>query len=207
VVRDWVRGYESMTASDRIRFATRLRLIVEAGEIRLTSRILSIGAGTGHHESHLPVHPICMDRSTRMCSVQKEKGLVTVRGDAEHLPFKDSSFELVLAIDLSPLHYSAAQRQRVLVECRRILRPGGRIVLLTANERWVRLTSLIRSGNPNADRYRVHPRELARQLRSLGIRIMRVPHVEYIRMEPRNALGTLFGLNLMNHWTVTVGAK
>lgn len=80
-------------------------------------------------------------------------------------------------------------------------------MLLTANERWVRLTSLIRSGNPNADRYRVQPGELARQLRSLEIRIVRVPRVEYIRMEPRNALGTLFGLNLMNQWTVTVGAK
>jgi len=148
-----------------------------------------------------------MDRSASMCLVQKEKGLVTVQGDAEHLPFRDSSFELVLAIDLSPLYYSAAQRLRVLVEFKRMLRPRGRIVLLTANERWVRLMSLVRFGNPNADRARVPPAEIDRQLRSLGIRVIRVPSVERIRMEPRNVLGTLFGLNLMNHWTVTVGAK
>ena len=207
VVSEWVRGYQNMSPRDTRCFSARLRFIESAGRICRGSRILSVGAGTGDHESRLSVPPICVDASALMSSLQRGKGLITVRASAERLPFEDSSFDLVISIDLSPLHYSADQRLRVLVEFGRVLRSQGRLILLTANERWARLQNLVRFGDPDGDSYYVSPRELARQLRSMGFRILRVPSVERFNMEPRNLLGALFGVNLMNHWTVMVCAK
>ena len=207
VVEEWIRRYETMTPRERRRFDANLQFIGSAGRLPGAARVLSVGAGTGDYEIRLPVRVICVDLSLPMCRVQKHKGLTAVRGAAHLLPFKESQFGLVLAINLSSLHYGPAERQPVLAEFRRVLRKNGRLVLITANERWVRFSSLRRSGDPNKDEYRVHPGRLARELRALGFHVVWGPRIERLRMEPRNALPALVGWNLLNAWTVTLGVK
>lgn len=50
------------------------------------------------------------------------------RGDATRMPFDDGSFDVV--VSLTMLHHlpDAAAQDRVLGECRRVLRPGGVLV-------------------------------------------------------------------------------
>jgi len=51
-----------------------------------------------------------------------------VRADAEALPFRDAAFDRVMA---NHMLYHVADQPRALAEMRRVLRPGGRIVLAT----------------------------------------------------------------------------
>jgi ubiquinone/menaquinone biosynthesis C-methylase UbiE len=54
---------------------------------------------------------------------------IFVEGSADHLPFPDASFGVVLCTLM--LHHLPAQMQAAaIVEMRRILRPGGRIVIV-----------------------------------------------------------------------------
>ncbi len=50
-----------------------------------------------------------------------------VLGDAGKLPFPDASFDAALALDL--LEQSAVQADAAVLEMRRVLRPGGRLLL------------------------------------------------------------------------------
>ena len=54
------------------------------------------------------------------------KGLRTVEADAQRLPFDDQSFDAATMISM--LHH-VEDRSAALAEARRILRPGGRLVL------------------------------------------------------------------------------
>lgn len=53
-------------------------------------------------------------------------GLLLVRGDAHALPFADASFDAVIAGKGAFRYLDAG---RALAECRRVLRPGGRLGL------------------------------------------------------------------------------
>lgn len=100
-------------------------------------RIADLGAGEGALSQLLArqaefVH--CVDNSPRMVQVgralarkQGIKNLDYVLGDIEKVPLKDSSVDVVL---LSQALHHAEQPRRALAEAHRILRPGGRVLIL-----------------------------------------------------------------------------
>lgn len=57
-----------------------------------------------------------------------------IAGDARRLPFADAHFDVVTACYLLHL-LSAGDRQTVLCEIARVLRPGGRLVTVTMQSR------------------------------------------------------------------------
>ena len=67
-----------------------------------------------------------VDRSSEMLARAAAKGLETVEADAQRLPFEDESFDAATMISM--LHH-VEDRGAALAEARRILRPGGRLVL------------------------------------------------------------------------------
>lgn len=100
-------------------------------------RIADLGAGEGVLSQLLArgaefVH--CVDKSPRMVKVGRElarrqgiRNLDYVLGDIEDIPLRPGSVDLAL---LSQALHHAEQPRRALAEAYRILRPGGRIVIL-----------------------------------------------------------------------------
>ncbi len=101
---------------------------------------LDIGCGTGTWTAMVAGSPlpsrriVGLDYSLSMCRVAHGKAMTVpegapwfLNGDAEHLPFADASFDLVTCSH-SFHHYP---HQAVAVrEMRRVLRPGGRLMLV-----------------------------------------------------------------------------
>jgi ubiquinone/menaquinone biosynthesis C-methylase UbiE len=93
-------------------------------------RLADVGGGTGNYALALKQEgwePVVVDRSPEMLTRAAAKGLETVRADAQSLPFDDESFDAVTMISM--LHH-VEDRGAALAEARRILRSGGRLVLM-----------------------------------------------------------------------------
>ncbi len=105
-----------------------------------TLRLLDVGCGTGTFASmlastSLPVQPMGLDMAERMCQLAREKSIQAglerkvsfVTGDSEHLPFPDNTLDVITCSN-SFHHYP--HQEAVLGEFFRVLRPGGRVIII-----------------------------------------------------------------------------
>jgi ubiquinone/menaquinone biosynthesis C-methylase UbiE len=112
-------------ASARARAASLARLPAHAG-----ARVLVVGIGTGLDVPHLPPGNayVGIDLTAAMLArVPRRDDLALVRGDAMRLPFADGAF------DFAVLHLIVAvvpRPQDCLAEAERVLKPGGRALVL-----------------------------------------------------------------------------
>lgn len=83
-----------------------------------------------------------------------------VRLDAQALPFRDASFDVVLLLEAI---YYLPDADRAIMECARVLRQGGRLVIATVNRAWPDFGRSIRS-----TRY-LDSRELVTAMRARGL--------------------------------------
>jgi ubiquinone/menaquinone biosynthesis C-methylase UbiE len=96
-------------------------------------RVLDAGCGTGLMSAKLGAsgrQTTGVDLSPEMIRRAQHRGnsnVKFVQGDVEHLPFEDGSFDAVVNL-ISFHHYPAPTR--ALSEFRRVLRPGGRLILI-----------------------------------------------------------------------------
>lgn len=110
--------------------------------------VADLGCGEGYltiEAARWAKHVTAVDRSAdvlaRGRALAKRRKLANItwkRGDLEHLPLADRSVDIAL---LSQALHHAEHPDRALGEARRILRPGGRVVVLELrehNEAWVR---------------------------------------------------------------------
>lgn len=107
-----------------------LRALREALRGAPGRRLADVGGGTGNYALALRREgwePVVVDRSAEMLARAAAKGLETVEGDAQRLPFEDESFDAATMISM--LHH-VEDRGAALAEARRILRVGGRLVLV-----------------------------------------------------------------------------
>lgn len=114
---------------------SRTARLVALADIGPTDSVLDLGCGSGVHM--MIFAPACerivgLDVSSDMISKAEEElaGLRAANwelqvGDAHHLPFSDETFSWVISMGL--LDYVSSP-ERVLAECRRVLRESGRIV-------------------------------------------------------------------------------
>lgn len=95
------------------------------------AKILEIGAGTGANFPHY--HPSCRhtasELSGEMIEIARSKNdrIPLVRADAQNLPFADDSFDAAVA---TLVFCSIPEPSRAFAELRRVVRKGGRLVLL-----------------------------------------------------------------------------
>jgi len=100
---------------------------------RFNGRLLEIGAGTGLNFQHYPhgAHGAATEPSREMLRLARTKpppaGVRLVQNRAEALPFADDTFDAAFA---TLVFCSVASPPRAFAELRRVVRAGGRVVLL-----------------------------------------------------------------------------
>jgi SAM-dependent methyltransferase len=133
--RMWASGdYPSMVETFLTPLGPRL---VEASGIRAGLRVLDVGAGTGNASipaAQRGADVVASDLTPELLDAGRIRAraagaeLDWVEADAEHLPFEDASFDVVISaigVMFAPHHEQAAS------ELVRVCRPGGSIGLLS----------------------------------------------------------------------------
>jgi ubiquinone/menaquinone biosynthesis C-methylase UbiE len=116
---------------EKIQFAGGREWLCE----RAKGNVLEVAIGTGRNLPHYPadVTLTAIELSPAMMAIARQRAADLGRevdfreGDAEHLPFDDASFDTVVcALSLCTIPRPDA----AVGEMRRVLRPGGRLLLL-----------------------------------------------------------------------------
>jgi ubiquinone/menaquinone biosynthesis C-methylase UbiE len=119
-------------------FITRERLR-EALDPRLGERLLEVGPGTGYYTlpvagwlapdgrlDVLDVQPKMLDHTMRRAREQGVEGIEPTLADARELPFEDGIFDGAYPVTVLG---EVPDQEAALRELRRVVRPGGRIVV------------------------------------------------------------------------------
>ena len=93
--------------------------------------ILEVGCGEGMMFDGTEIMPIRMDVSMRRVQFARDKGHAALCGDGYHLPFASGFFSVVLMVAM--LEHTS-EPWRVLAEARRVLKPGGRAIIVVPND-------------------------------------------------------------------------
>jgi ubiquinone/menaquinone biosynthesis C-methylase UbiE len=125
------RARQVYGADDAHDFARRA--ILDALRLEPGDRLLDIGCGGGlllRDAMATGADVAGLDHSPDMVDLAKERapGATVVLGDARHLPFADDSFT---AVSMSVVFFFLDDPIGVLQECRRVLRPSGRLAVYT----------------------------------------------------------------------------
>lgn len=147
----------------------RDEVIRRAGDTRGRD-ILEVGCGEGMMFEDTPTTPVQMDVSMTRVQRARGKARFLLCADGYQLPFADESFSLVLLIAV--LEHTS-EPWRLLQEARRVLKPGGRVLIVVPNDATMSLGRLLLLKWP--PRYPDHltfttPRGMRRWLRD-GFRI------------------------------------
>ena len=116
-----------------------IRKIIEFGGIGEGMRVLDLGCGTGNVSSQIQQYVnadiVAADKSLPMLEKACSKSLAAlcVDADAGCLPFRDNTFDIVMAVYVI---HQIDNLKAMLSECYRILR-NGRLLIITSSHRQI----------------------------------------------------------------------
>ena len=127
-----LRARQVYGAEDVHEFARRA--ILDALALGPGDHVLDLGCGGGlllRDALAQGARATGLDHSEEMVSLARERapGSTVVLAEAETLPFEDATFS---AVSMSIVFFFLADPVGVLRECRRVLRPGGRLAIFTS---------------------------------------------------------------------------
>jgi SAM-dependent methyltransferase len=103
---------------------------------RRPEHVLEVGCGRGElaerMTNELAGRVVALDQSERMVELTAARGVESIVGDVQDLPFADGSFDCVVA---AWMLYHAGDLDLAIREVRRVLRDDGRFVAGTSSER------------------------------------------------------------------------
>lgn len=145
---EMARDYDRLRPHQGEQFRFWVDMLLEISSVERGMRVLDVGCGTGRFA--LPLSEITgasftgMDVSRSMLARAREndpKGRIEwVEGRAEELPFKDRAFDMVFMVYVI---HQIEEKARAISEAYRVLRPGGRLVLLTSSPHQFRRNPMI----------------------------------------------------------------
>jgi len=167
------------------------RALREDGRDPADRRLLEVSCATGRNlVEHRPLaRTVGVDLSPDALAFCRRRGATVVRADAEHLPIRGESFDLVLALDALE-HYD--RDDVALTEIRRVLRPGGAAILTVPA--FPSLWSPHDEAFHHRRRYRRRPLRLA--IEHAGLEIERLTHWSSFLFPPLFVFRKLRGLRL-----------
>jgi SAM-dependent methyltransferase len=93
--------------------------------------VLEVGCGTGLFLSKLRARKrIGCDFSQGLLTQFKKEDIILVQADAEHLPFRENSFDVVYSINLLE---HVPHPELAIREANRVLKKGGKLIIITPN--------------------------------------------------------------------------
>jgi ubiquinone/menaquinone biosynthesis C-methylase UbiE len=136
--KNWDRHVDHVEQmADSPGFQALRDLILRLAQLSTGDRLLDVGAGTGllaQTAARDVARVIALDGSPAMCRHLERKfarlelaNAEALLGDATDLPLSDNEIDVVVS-NYCLHHLSDADKGRALVEIRRVLRPGGRLV-------------------------------------------------------------------------------
>lgn len=128
-LRNYIQHYSSGKRKIKVKIVSRL-----IGDIQGKS-VLDIGVGSGFFSRFCiqkKAKTISMDFADAIIQYHRKTNpdFTLVQADAQHLPFENQSFDVVLALDVIEHLYSALD---FLNEANRVLKEKGRLILMTPN--------------------------------------------------------------------------
>jgi len=129
------REFDNIRSKSPVHLEDWTNGLIRWGRMRENSQVLDAGCGTGRYsleiEKRTGAKVTGLDFSRGMLSKasQKDKG-IWLQGDASALPFENSAFDTVI-IMLVLQHVD--DEPRVISEAQRVLKPGGRLVIVTVS--------------------------------------------------------------------------
>jgi ubiquinone/menaquinone biosynthesis C-methylase UbiE len=151
-----VSSYVGVNRDDPIRFYTfpglgwfyRRRVEMCLEELTGGQHVLEIGFGSGVsffnlHELYTEIHGLDLTTDIdRVAGFFRGKGIETSlqQGDVRRMPYTDGFFDSVLMISILE-HLQPEDLHQVMVEVRRVLRPGGQLVYGAPVERPLMVTA------------------------------------------------------------------
>ncbi len=134
-------GYEEFAQTHGEYLSRRLSEAFAVAQVTAGMQVLDVGCGRGEilrHCTQLGARAYGIDyAAAAVCMAHNSAGHVggIYRADAKRLPFSSGRFDRVLMFDIVE-HLHPWELHQALVEARRVLAPGGRIIIHTAPNRW-----------------------------------------------------------------------
>jgi SAM-dependent methyltransferase len=159
-------------------FAGRTRAILKYLDAELgpamaatPRQVLDLGGGAGNMAHHLAHYGevFSIDNNLRPLAVARRRALDVAQATGNNLPFADHQFDLVALLDTVE---HIPDEFGVLAECRRVLKPGGR--LMVTAPAFMSLWSY--NDEINAHQRRYTGPELRQKLEICGFRIRRLSY-------------------------------
>jgi len=170
-------GYTEFISSEGENLSRRLKQAFDVADIAPGMWVLDIGSGRGEIMRHcaslgaraygIDYASAAVHMSSQLAATQNRElaqQLAVFQADAKYVPFVDGLFDRVLMFDIVE-HLHPWELDQAIAQAKRVLRPGGRLVIHTAPNAWYDryaypLVRWVRTWSGADDRYPKDPRAI-----------------------------------------------